>query len=260
MSSSVNRFFPVFALLCLSHYSFCQYNTTDRGESYRLTTLPKAPPTNKSKAIRSAVAVPTLLIGTGVYVLCDDDFINRIEVREERNEHFPNFSHHADNYLQYLPIVAVYGLNLAGVKGENNFGNRTALLIKSEVIMAAITFSLKGLTKVPRPDTGDRNSFPSGHTAQAFAAATFMHKEYGGQSVMYSIGAYAVATGIGVMRILNNRHWASDVIAGAGIGILSTNLAYLTHQYKWGNKKPKHETFVMPTYSSGPGFYLSYKL
>ncbi|MBK7653449.1 MAG: hypothetical protein IPJ20_25720 [Flammeovirgaceae bacterium] len=55
--------------------------------------------------------------------------------------------------MQYVPIIAVYGLNAAGVKGKNNFGNRTALLIKSELIMTVLTYSLKKIAVVPRPDT-----------------------------------------------------------------------------------------------------------
>jgi len=113
---------------------------------------------------------------------------------------------------------------------------------------------------VPRPDTGAPDSFPSGHTAQAFAAATFMHKEYGKQNIWYSIGAYSLATGIGAFRIMNNRHWVSDVLVGAGIGIFSTNMAYLTHQNHWGKKKSKHQIMAVPTYGHGPGVYLSYRL
>lgn len=107
---------------------------------------------------------------------------------------------------------------------------------------------------VPRPDTGQPTSMPSGHTAQAFAAATFMAREYGHRSVWYSIGAYSAATGVGVMRILNDRHWVSDVLVGAGVGILSTNLAYLTHHYRWGQKSYHHgSTVVFPSYDGRAG-------
>lgn len=211
-------------------------------------------PPSKSRSIQKAIAAPVILVGLGAYALTDNDLLNRYEVREERNEWIPKFHHHADDYLQYAPIVAVYGLNALGVKGKNDFANRTALLIKSELIMAAITFPLKKLAAVPRPDTGQPTSFPSGHTAQAFAAATFMVKEYGHKNIWYSIGAYSVASGIGVMRVMNNRHWVSDVLAGAGIGIFSTNLAYLTHQYKWGKHKNKSaSTLVLPSYDGQTG-------
>ena len=87
-----------------------------------------------------------------------------------------------------------------------------------------------------RPDGRASNSYPSGHTAQAFVAATFMHEELKHKSSWYSIGAFSVATVVGGYRMLNNRHWISDVLAGAAIGIFSTKIAYLTHQYKWGKK------------------------
>ena len=93
--------------------------------------------------------------------------------------------------------------------------------------MAALVNGIKYSTKVERPDGSTSNSFPSGHTATAFMAATILHKEYGlTRSLWYSVGGYAVATGIGAFRVMNNRHWVSDVMMGAGIGILSTELGY----------------------------------
>ena len=200
----------------------------------------------KSAAFRRAVIAPALLVAAGLSTL-DADNDDNFEVQAERNRHVPNFRHHADDYLQHSPIVIVYGLNWLGVEGKNDFANRTAILIKSELMVGILTFSLKRITAVPRPDTRQLTSFPSGHTAQAFAAATFMAKEYGHKNILYSIGAYTVATGVGAMRVMNNRHWVSDVLVGAGIGILSTNLAYLTHRYRWGSKRDGGRTIVMPS-------------
>mgnify|MGYP003199246539 CR=1 FL=1 len=64
-------------------------------------------------------------------------------------------------------------------------------------------------------------SFPSGHTATAFMTATMLTKEYGHISPWIGIGAYSVATATGLMRMANNKHWLSDVLTGAGIGILA---------------------------------------
>jgi membrane-associated phospholipid phosphatase len=184
----------------------------------------------------------------------DEDNDDNYEIQEERNRYIPNFRHHADDYLQHAPILVVYGLNGLGVKGKNDFANRTAILIKSEVMLGILTFSLKRITAVPRPGNSEElTSFPSGHTAQAFAAATFMAREYGHKSIGHSIGAYAVATGVGAMRVMNNRHWMSDVLVGAGIGILTTNLVYLTHQYRWGKKNKGGQTTVMPSYDGQTG-------
>jgi membrane-associated phospholipid phosphatase len=206
----------------------------------------------KSVAFRRALIAPVLFTAAGLSTLADDNDDN-YEVQEERNKYIPNFRHRADDYLQHAPIMIVYGLNWLGVKGKNDFANRTAILIKSEMMVGILTFSLKRITAVPRPDTRELTSFPSGHTAQAFAAATFMAREYGHKNIWYSIGAYSVATGVGAMRVMNNRHWISDVMVGASIGILSTNLAYLTHQYRWGNKNKGNQTTVMPSYDGQTG-------
>ncbi|QOI96535.1 MAG: phosphatase PAP2 family protein [Flammeovirgaceae bacterium] len=216
----------------------------------------------KSARWRQAFAVPGLLISTGVLAATDNDLIDKFEIQEERNEVAPRFRTHADDYLQYAPLVAVYGLNALGLKGEHDFANRTALLVKSELIMMAMVLSLKKFTAVPRPDTGTPNSFPSGHTAEAFVAATFLHKEYGKEHPLISVLGYTTATGIGVLRIMNNRHWASDVITSAGIGILATNLAYLTHQHKWGRKQVvRNSITVAPTYSQASwGMYMQLRL
>jgi hypothetical protein len=207
----------------------------------------------KLSGLQKNVAAPLLLTAAGLYSLTDNDLLNKYEVHEERNEWIPKFRSRADDYLQYAPIAAVYGLNLIGIKGKDDFANRTAILVKSELLVGILTYSLKKMTAVPRPDTGQPTSFPSGHTAQAFAAATFMSKEYGHKSVWYSIGAYTVASGIGVMRLMNNRHWVSDVLVGAGIGIFSTNIVYLTHRYKWGKRKNSGKTLIVPSYDGQTG-------
>lgn len=131
---------------------FAQFNT--RLKPYRLDNLQFTKPTLlKSKSFQRAIAVPLLFTIAGLYSLTDNDIINKYEVQEERNEWIPTYHNHTDDYLQYAPMVAVYGLNALGVKGKNNFGNRTALLIKSELIVGVLTYSLKRITAVPRPDT-----------------------------------------------------------------------------------------------------------
>lgn len=252
------RYSIIILLSCLTAGGFpaiAQYNHNTKKVDQPLTigVKPKAS-LLKSAPLKRAVFVPVLFTAAGLYSLTDNDVISREEIYEERNEWIPTFRHHVDDYLQFAPIAAVYGLNALGVKGKNNFANRTALLVKTEALVGILTFSLKKVTAVPRPDTGERTSFPSGHTAQAFAAATFMAREYGDQSVWYSIGAYSVAASVGVLRVMNNRHWVSDVLVGAGIGILSTNLVYLTHQYRWQKKgKAASRALVVPSYDGRTG-------
>ena len=211
----------------------------------------------KTKSAVKIFAVPVVLVGLGLYVKSENSLINRFDVRDWRDDHFPNFQHHADDVMQFVPIGAVYALDLLKVKSRNDLLNRTLLIVKTEILMNGIVQLLKNTTNIERPVGGSHNSFPSGHTAQAFAAATFMHKELGKKSIWYSIGAYTMASTVGAFRVLNNRHWISDVLAGAGIGIFSTNVAYATHRYKWG-KRP--DLTILPTYSNGLGVYVSPRL
>lgn len=186
-----------------------------------------------------AWGVPSALILTGSAIMFDKDedeyFLNKYEVREERNEHFPNFSTHIDNYLQYGPAITVAVLDLCHVPGRHDVPNQAALLVKAEVLALGTTYVLKNAVGEPRPDSGAKNSFPSGHTTEAFATATFLSLEYGDRSIWIPVGAYATATTVGALRLLNNRHWISDVLVGAGIGMLSTELVFRTHQNKWGS-------------------------
>lgn len=205
------------------------------------------------------VIIPAALITGGILTADEDDFINRFNILEDRKEHSAFFDTHIEDYVQYAPTALVYGLNIAGIRGKNHVVEQTILIIKSELMMGAVIFALKNTTNVRRPDNSTYNSFPSGHTAQAFVAATFLHKEYGHRSIFYSIGGYAAATLVGTMRVLGNRHWLSDVMVGAAVGILSTELAYATHQFKWNKKRMK--LVGMPTINKDHyGLYVSLSL
>jgi hypothetical protein len=139
---------------------------------------------------------------------------------------YPNYHTKIDNYLQFTPAVSVYALNMVGIKGKNNFRDRTMLYALSTLISTAIVKPVKYATKVTRPDGSMKNSFPSGHTTMAFASAEFLHQEYKYISPWYGIAGYAIAASTGTLRVFNNKHWVSDVVTGAGFGILSTKLAY----------------------------------
>jgi membrane-associated phospholipid phosphatase len=76
----------------------------------------------------------------------------------------------------------------------------------------------KALVDEERPDNSDNDSFPSGHTANAFASATTLHRRYGWQT---GVPAYAVATLTGIARERARKHHWYDVVAGAAIGGLS---------------------------------------
>ena len=151
----------------------------------------------------------------------------RQNTKDNKHTLLTDFKTEIDNYTQYFGPFMATGLKIAGVEGRSDWGRYIASTAMSYAIMAVFVNSIKYTAKELRPDGSTRNSWPSGHTATAFVGATILHKEYGlTRSPWYSVAGYGVATATGVMRVLNNRHWVSDVLSGAGIGIMSGELGY----------------------------------
>ena len=159
------------------------------------------------------------------------EVIKRIDrdVSTDLQQDYPHFNTHIDDKLQYIPAVSVYALGFLGIKGKNSMIDKTALYFISNAIMGLSVDILKNQNHKLRPDGSDYRAFPSGHTATAFVAAEFMNQEYRNISPWYSLAGYTIATATGTLRMLNNKHWLSDVVTGAGIGILSTKLAYIVY-------------------------------
>ncbi|HTS45076.1 MAG TPA: phosphatase PAP2 family protein [Puia sp.] len=164
----------------------------------------------------------------------------------------PHSTTHIDNYLQFAPAAAVYGLNLIGIKGKNNLFDATMIYLLSNIIMNTTVFAVKNISHEQRPDGSDYYSFPSGHTAEAFASAEFLFQEYKDKSPWYGIGGYVVAATVGYLRMYNNKHWFHDVVAGAGFGIASTKLAYWLYPKikKLFVKNKKMNALILPSYGN----------
>ena len=211
------------------------------------------------------LVIPTVLIGYGIVSIESDQLkLFNTQIRDEVKEDIDKTTT-IDDFSQYAPALSVYGLNALGIKGKHNFKDRTILLGTSYLIMSASVLSLKSITKVERPDGSAFNSFPSGHTATAFAGAEFLWQEYKDVSILYGISGYIIATGTGAFRIYNDRHWLTDVLAGAGIGILSTKIAYWINpwiQEKIFKSKEKNSiSAIAPFYNGkqlGIGFIRSF--
>ena len=168
-----------------------------------------------------------------------------------------NFHNEIDNYTQYVPLALTIGLHMGGVEGRSDWPRFWASAAMSSAIMAGLVNGIKYTASEMRPDGSTRNSWPSGHTATAFLAATILHKEYGlTRSPWYSAGAYTLATATGVMRVLNNRHWISDVLSGAGIGILSVELGYgICDLLFKGRGLLRNDLTSYPDLSKNPSFF-----
>jgi membrane-associated phospholipid phosphatase len=196
---------------------------------------------------------PTIFIGYGIVSLESDGLKQlNFSTRDELGEHQPKHIT-LDNYTQYAPAAMVYGLNAVGIKGKHNFRDRTIIYATSQLISAAFVVPLKHIVKEERPDGSNNLSFPSGHTATAFSSAQFMFREYKDNNFWLSISGYSFAVFTGVYRTINDKHWVGDVVAGAGFGILSTELAYWLYPKINGllaDNEKKATTMVMPFYQN----------
>ena len=200
------------------------------------------------KASIAHYVIPALLIGGGI-VINNQDFKNKQVTWY--NQNYKDFSTKADDFLQMAPHAAVFGLDWIGIKSKHDFKDKVGLMFTGGIIMLGSVTALKSATHQLRPDGSADNSFPSGHTANAFFGATILAKEYADKSILIAIGGYSVAAATGALRILNNRHWASDVLVGAGIGIVSGEVAYIVYPWlkeKLGGKGGNKKVVFVPTY------------
>ncbi|MBR8536672.1 phosphatase PAP2 family protein [Carboxylicivirga sediminis] len=208
----------------------------------------------KSKSL----LIPAALISYGaVETVVGGKKLLNYSISHEIKVHIDN-SISIDDFSQYAPIASVYALNLMGLKGRHKPLEQTFIISIASGITALTVNSLKYATKVLRPDGTSYNSFPSGHTAVAFMGAEFLWQEYKHHSIWYGIGGYCVATATGLFRIYNDRHWFGDVIAGAGIGMLSTKLAYWLYPQI---VRRRSDTVCLPYYNGRQmGISISWKL
>jgi membrane-associated phospholipid phosphatase len=194
------------------------------------------PPPKKYLSAKSLI-IPVVLIDYGFSSFKSEGLqkLNK-KIAEEVTEDASGFKTKVDDYLKYAPATTVYLLNAAGIKGRHKILDRTIILGMSSILANQVVIFLKHSTHQLRPDGSTYNSFPSGHTTTAFVGAEMMNQEFGWRSPWYSVAGYSMATATGVLRVMNNRHWLSDVITGAGVGILTTKFSYWLYN-KWETRK-----------------------
>jgi membrane-associated phospholipid phosphatase len=212
--------------------------------------------TNANDSIQEKTFRPTHLIAPAVLIAIGSVGVSngwfcsvKNDVRDGLQELRGDCRFKADDYLQYVPVVANLGLGFVGAKAKHSFKERVAVTATAYAAMGAMVNIVKYTVREKRPGSETRNSFPSGHTATAFMGAELVRGEYGN---WYGLGAYTLATGVAFLRLYNDRHWLNDVLAGAGTGILAARIGFWLlplerKLFRW-DKAPAAVSLI-PTYS-----------
>jgi membrane-associated phospholipid phosphatase len=218
--------------------------TANPGDATTATAAPEGeqivlPPTARPAELPLETAVET----TNVFKLSAGDFKNFFSKdtakvmgyvslvaiatapwdREGVNNGFniPTALFESGNLLGQFTFQAAAGFATYGIAKSVHNQKAAAVgrdIVRAQLLSQVMVQTLKYTVRRERPDGSNNKSFPSGHSASAFATATVLQRHYG-----WKIGAPAYALGgyIALARMAWNRHHATDVVMGAGFGIAS---------------------------------------
>lgn len=159
------------------------------------------------------------LMSGGIHSITNRTFVNTASS-------FPARKDIAGNITAAVPLAVTYILKASGVKSRSKIQRMLTANAIGIGLTEALVQGLKYGTTEMRPDRSDTRSFPSHHSAIAFAGATILSREYGYISPWITVGAYTTATLTMFSRMNTSKHWFNDLMIGAGIGIVSANFGY----------------------------------
>lgn len=224
---------------------------------------------HQSRYLKESYAPIGLMLGSAAIIAIPNLKVNIQEKMTWNNDQKSSYINMGDDFIRHVPTIATYLLSDAmhdyGFKAKHRFIDRTIVITTSYIVSDFIVHRTKKLTQVARPNKGipggKDDSFPSQHTAMAFVGATFLHRELGHISPWISVGGYLTAAYVGYCRIARNRHWTSDVLMGAAVGILATNACYWAYDGVMSliNKSGKNMVFVPYTDFQHTGISFSYQ-
>ncbi len=142
------------------------------------------------------------------------------DLQDETVEDKPlgSFSQVGDIAGQMVPN-AIYAVSMYGIyyySDNLSYRSKSLHMLKSTVYAGFTTTVLKMAIREPRPDSDNRDSFPSGHTTSAFAFAAVVGTEH---EWYWGVAAYSLAGLVAWSRINDNAHRLHDVLGGATIGL-----------------------------------------
>jgi hypothetical protein len=223
----------IFITLFVIHFSFFSNAQTDSLSIKKIAT----------KKFLISTILPLSLITAGA-IISGTTFEKNLQ-KNLRNSVGNDFEFPIDDYIQYAPIAEMYIADAIGVEAKNHWFNQTVNLIISDAATGIIVYTLKNIINKRRPN-GHSNSLPSGHTALAFSNATVLFQEFKDTNLAFASTGFVFAATTGTFRMINNKHWFSDVLVGAGIGFLIPQIVYYFKPLQHWNpfKKTKGITII----------------
>lgn len=211
----------------------------------------------KTNLLKQSI-LPASLIGVGLII--NKSNFDKTFQKDIRNNVGSNYKTNVEDYLAFAPVAQMYLADLAGIKSKNNWFDQGKYLFISNLFSVGITQLIKKSNQKLRPN-GTPDSFPSGHSTIAFTNATVLYNEFHDSSPVLAYSGYAFAATVCYFRMANNKHYLSDVLVGAGIGIAVTNLVYYFKPLKNFNpfKKVKNVSFYPSYKDNSYGLYANYQ-
>jgi len=209
------------------------------------------------KQLFKKTILPLSLLTTGI-LLSDSGFEQSLH--ETAQGWVGNdFRTHFDDYTRYAPVATLFIANVVGVKAKNHWFDQTKNLAVSMILTDVFTRALKNSIYKIRPDGSNEHAFPSGHTSISFSSGSAVYEEYKDTNAYLAYSGYGFAAVTGGLRLFNNKHYISDILAGAGVGILVTKLVYhFDYLWRWNPFLKFKDVTLVPRYAQGNvGLYFS---
>lgn len=228
----------IISILCFSIFSLLIHQ-----ESLAISkpdSVPVAAPVKARYFRPSAIIVPVTFLAYGwlkPVIPAIENLDNQI-MENVRTNH-PDFNTNVDDYLQWVPSASIYAMDALKVKTKHTFLEHLAIDAGSIIITGGAGYIMRKISGNMEVYNSTGSQFPSGHTANAFRGAEIVFQELKDTHRVLSYSGYLVATAVGILRIYNKEHYLTEVLAGAGLGILSTKLTYLAFDKVKAHKKRK---------------------
>ena len=147
-------------------------------------------------------------------------------IMTEVKKNHGDFHTNAADYIMWAPSASIYLMDAFKVNTKHSFQEHLLLDAGSLIVTGGIGYVMRKVTGNIKEYNMLGTKFPSGHTANAFRGAEIVHQELKDKHALLSYCGYLPAITVGVLRIYDKDHLLTEVLAGAGLGILSTKLTY----------------------------------